>query len=218
MPGNYTGDPGGTFDVSDIPLPADDDDPSGALFSAPLETILDNLAILNARAGVIESDIAANRQAFAYMAEIQGTSVASGDYLDINASDVNEGFSTFSALGGIVLQFPTFTNVNDRGIYVVTIDAYAQVSGTDDPALGQIVAELYDASGPSSTVLAQIVGRRFNATAGDAFAFHGTFLVDMTGLAPGNSRLALQNLSGTAITMQAAQSRISVARIGRGSP
>src|SRR5688572_14600741 len=145
MPADYTGNPAGTFDVTAIPLPDDSDEPSSALFSAPLETLLDNDAILDARATAIEGEAVEDRRAFVYTAEIQGTSVASNDYLTIDNSSINLGFSTFSALSGTALEFPDeddFPDNDDRGVYLVTVDAYAQVAGTSDPELGQIIVRL----------------------------------------------------------------------------
>lgn len=224
MPTSYSGTP---TNRASITVPAGSDKPSGSLFSTALEQIWDQIlfdqeladddsAALDDLENVVEETI----QAYAYQAQILGTAIADGDYLEINSSTVNEGFATFSiGGGGHELQFPTIASgADNRGLYRVSIDVYLAVNSTADPAFAQVVATLYDSSGPTETTLRQMPARRFNATASDPFMLHGSFLVDMTGLTPALSRLRLKNLSGNDVTIQSGQSRICVDYIGRGSP
>jgi hypothetical protein len=220
MPDPYTGNPAGTFDVTAIPLPIDSDEPSGALFSAPLETLLDNDAILEARIGDDEDDLAEAKRAFAYMAELSATALATSGYVEINSSSVNEGFSTFTAGAGSELEFPDeddFPDNDDRGIYLVTIDMYLTSANASDPAAAPFQITRYDASGPTETVLATMIAERQSGNTAHPFSLHGTLVVDMTGLAPGNSRLRIKN-GGADVDISNTYSRISVVRVGRGSP
>lgn len=193
-----------------------------------LEPIADAIAGTEADVVAVENDLFATdaqvaliRLAKAYQADVLGTSVPHGDYLEINNSDINEGFATFSiGGGGTELQFPNATDNDLRGIYRVTIDVMARTTDANNPAQPQILATIYDASGPTETTVAQLVGLRYSDDPSFPVMIHGSFLVDMTGLVQSMSRMRLKAFPGTGdqLTITSTGPRISVNRIGDGDP
>lgn len=154
------------------------------------------------------------RLARAYQAEVLGTTVAVGDYLEINNSDVNVGgFATFSiGGGGTELRPPVLSNM---GVYRVNIDLIATTADASTSAPIVVEITLYNSVGPTETVIATALNRRWSATTGITIPVNKSCLIDFTGLTA-TSRIRLKNASADTITLNST-SRISVNRVGDGT-
>lgn len=217
-----------TYTPTPAPLPATLELPQDAVEALVVETVNTNTAILAdailQNADDIDSTqtdldtaevvIERIRLARAYQAEVLGTSIADGDYLEINNSDVNiGGFATFSiGGGGDELRPPILSNM---GAYRVDIDLIATTANTANPSPIVVEITLYNSVGPTETVIATALERRWSATTGISIPVSKSCIIDFTGLTA-TSRIRLKNMSGDAITLDAA-SRISVNRIGDGT-
>lgn len=143
------------------------------------------------------TQIALIREAVAFEAPISGSGLISGDFLDIDAWTVNEGFTVFTiGGGGDELGMPNYGDADRNGIYLIQVEVEMDNAGnTDNPTHGFIQPMRHDPFGPTTTAIrAAWKGWRWSADDTDTFPVEGWTMWDLTGIATANARFRLRKV------------------------